>query len=171
LTALRAIASGTLVLAALLATPHVGAQQAAKLNPATIERLGGFGEGVASGMMVPSMLSGKRVWKGPHGGSAVVKTYRHRGGELEVWLGQDGRPHYLSLAIARNGFALPMGLHIGDARGMIEAYLGAPSYATGNLLVYRRTAPDVEGCSDPVTLGFEKGRLVRVEWSWESCMD
>jgi hypothetical protein len=61
LTALRAIASGTLVLAALLATPHVGAQQAAKLNPATIERLGGFGEGVASGMMVPSMLSGKRV--------------------------------------------------------------------------------------------------------------
>jgi hypothetical protein len=91
--------------------------------------------------------------------------------ELVIWLGQDGTPHYESLAIGRMGFALPMGLHIGDARGAVEGYLGSPSGATASTLVYRRSAPTVEGCSDPVTLTFEKERLVRVAWEWELCMD
>jgi hypothetical protein len=148
-----------------------GAQQDAMPNPAAIERLGGFGEGVASGMMAPSMLHGQRRVKGKNAGAVVVKTFRDRGRELQVWLGEGGTPHYQSLAVALAGFALPMGLHIGDFRGLVESTLGAAAQATDNTLVYRRTAQAVEGCSDPVTFTFEQGKLARVAWVWESCMD
>jgi hypothetical protein len=166
-TATQASAGVAFACAALSAV----AQQDAVPNPAAIERLGGFGEGVASGMMAPSMLRGQRRVKGENGESLVVRTFRDGGRELQVWLGRDGAPHYESLVIGRPGFALPMGLRIGDARGLVESTLGAAVQATASTLVYRRTAHTVEGCSDPVTFTFEQGKLARVAWQWESCMD
>ena len=129
-------------------------------------QLHGYGEGAAA-VMATSLPVRQRKLVAADNGKVLLKTYRQPGLESTTW-SAGGKTWPMSLAISRAGYPLPLGLHIGDLRGVVERTLGAPA-TEGDTLVLTHTQG--EGCADPVTLTFHGKVLTQVAWTWESCQD
>jgi hypothetical protein len=159
--------------AALLAlgvlTAHAGEAEHREQNAQTADgfaHLHGFGEGVAAVLETATPVRQSRQVEGA-GGKVLLKTYRQPGIELKT-MSASGRTLPDSLTISRAGYALPLGLRIGDLRGAVERTLGAPDTGGATLVLKRSQG---EGCADPIVLTFRNNVLAQVAWTWESCMD